>query len=639
MSETLSSSPVTALSHERLLQILRGGEPPSKLLTLTELTGERDLWERWSREITGPLPWDHTLSREAEDEIDRRLATALLSDRFSPAEPATDFVRDALPTAGARTLDRDEIALYLDEMGLSSRLDIHWSSQSSRSSATKRIAVVGAGISGIAMAVRLKRLGLPFTVFESGSSVGGTWRWSIYPGCGVDVASHYYSYSFDPNPDWTRYYARQPEIHEYLRGVADRAGLAEHLRLNTQVTSLRWDEDARVWRVGVQRGGHHESETFDAVVVAVGHLTLAKMPDVLGLDSFRGDVVHTSDWREGIDGTGQDVVVVGGGASANQVAPALAEHARSVTIVQRSAHWVLGSRNHTLSVPAEERWLLRHVPAYHRWFRARTALGQTDFSRPAQLIDPAWTAPGSVSAANAAARRRLVEYLTAAVDGRRDLVEAVTPDYPPFTKRMLRDNGWYAALLKPNVRLVRGQIQRVDRHAVVDSHGERHRADLLVFATGYDVGKLVHSVEIHGRRGVTLRDAWGDDDPRAHLGVTVPDFPNLFVMYGPNTNPGTGGSIVHIAETQSSYIADVLRTMVEERIGALEVRADAVDDYYLGLDRALRPMVWANRPGENWYANRRGRITSHMPWTNADYRARTTSWRIDQFDVSPEVGS
>ncbi|MGJ9412741.1 flavin-containing monooxygenase [Aeromicrobium sp. CF4.19] len=527
--------------------------------------------------------------------------------------------------------------LLLKEMALSTEDEVLWSTGRPPEAGDFHVVIIGGGSSGITAARRLRRLGIPFTILESAPAFGGTWLHNSYPGCGVDIASHYYSFSFAPNPHWSKFYAKQPEILAYLQEAARDSGITENTRFGSRVSSATYDQGAQGWVVcGTDASGESFKVVGDVVISAAGLLGVPHVPDYPGIERFTGEVVHAAQWRDDIDLDGRRVALVGTGASANQIGPAIAADVEQLTIYQRTAHWITGVDNYLTSVSEGEHWLLENVPAYARWFRARTLLSQNDVNRQAQLVDPEWTGEhDTISAENEQARAELTAYIRAELGDRQDLVSAVVPDYPPFSKRMLRDNGWYRMLRRPNVELVPGARELAfDGGDVVGPDGVRRPTDVCVLATGFQASRMLASYEVTGRGGQTIRDSWGEDDPRAHLGMTVPDFPNFFVMYGPNTNIATGGSLIFQAETWSRYIVEAIKTMIERQWSELEVRPEAMERYNRSLDERLAGMVWSVTSAGTWYRNRHGRVTTNMPWTTLEYWEMTRRVDLDDYVVT-----
>jgi 4-hydroxyacetophenone monooxygenase len=330
--------------------------------------------------------------------------------------------------------------------------------------------------------------------------------------------------------------------------------------------------------------------------------------------------------------------VVGTGASAMQIVPAIADQVGELTVVQRSPQWVAPNANYFRPVGEDIHRLMEQVPFYHSWIRFRLAWINNDKVHASLQRDPDWPHQDrSLNATNDGHRQFFTRYLTEQLAGREDLIEQVLPDYPPFGKRMLLDNGWYAALKKPTVELVTDGVTEVTETGVRTSSGREIDADVLVFATGFEAQRLLHPLDIRGRGGVSVRDVWGDDDAYAYLGITTPGFPNLFLMYGPNTNLGHGGSYIHIAECQVRYITDLVRTMVDQGLGAVECREDVCAEYNRRVDEAHERMIWSHRGMDTWYRNAKGRVVTNSPWRVVDYWQLTHSADLSDFVVEPAV--
>ncbi|KAA0018399.1 flavin-containing monooxygenase [Antrihabitans cavernicola] len=627
-------------THEELLAALADGELASELLTLCELTDDATLAKRWSAYITGASPWEHEFPDEIAHEIREQLATAILAESVA-TQPSSDLVDVLLDHAVGSPIPKPEHLFMRKEMRLNTVDEVDWTDGRPEGADSFSVLIIGSGLSGIAAARRLHRLGINFEVVEKGDASGGTWHHNTYPGCGVDIASHYFSYSFAPNSQWSRYYAKQPEILAYLRNCVTDAGMQDHFTFNTEVLSANWQDDENLWLVTTRStDGELRHIRANVVISAAGLLDRPSTPDFPGLADFGGAAFHAAEWDHSVDLAGKRVALVGTGASANQIGPNIVDVVDKLTVFQRSAHWNVGIKNYGQNVTEGEKWLLANVPAYGRWFRARTLLSQNDVMRPAQEVDPTWSSEdGSISAENARMREVLTDYIKDELGDHQDLLPKALPDYPPFTKRMLRDNGWYRMMRRDNVEVVPARGLRFESDAMIDDDGVRHPVDIAVFATGFEASKMLASYSVYGREGVSIRDIWGDDDPRAYLGMAVPRFPNFFVMYGPNTNIGTGGSIFGQAENWSRYIVDLVATMVEQNVTVTEVTDEACTAYNERLDNRLAQMIWSVSAGGTWYRNSSGRVTTNMPWTSFEYWAMTQDVVLDDFELTPAFDS
>jgi 4-hydroxyacetophenone monooxygenase len=482
------------------------------------------------------------------------------------------------------------------------------------------VVIIGCGMSGILTAVRLMQAGFPVQIIEKNDGPGGTWRENTYPGARVDVGSHFYSYSFEPTDQWTEYFSQQPELLAYFERVVSDRGIREHVRFGTEVTGATWSEDEKTWAVHLDDGG---TITASALVAAVGQLNRPHIPDLPG--EFAGPSFHTARWDHEVDVSGKDVVMIGAGATGFQVAPAIAEDVKSLTVIQRTAQWMFPNVGYHNPVPAAETWAMRNLPHYDRWFRFLVLWGGCDGGLAAAEVDPNWEPQQqSVSEINDFARQMFTEWIVSQVPDRPDLIEKVVPDYPATGKRTLQDNGsWLKALTRDNVELVRAGVDRLEADAVVDSDGTRHPADVVVWATGFQPNDFMLPLSIVGRDGVDLRQMWAGK-PQAHLGVDVPGFPNFFMMYGPGTNLASGGSIILASECEVAYVVACLTRLARERGRAIEVTQAAYDDYNARLQAEMSTKVWASPHIEhNYYVSDQGDVVTLNPFRIVDYWAWT----------------
>ena len=492
------------------------------------------------------------------------------------------------------------------------------------------VVIIGCGMSGLLAAIRLDQAGFPFVVVEKNPGPGGTWFENRYPGARVDVGSHFYSYSFEPADHWTEFFSRQPELQAYFERVMEDRGIREHVRFGVEAVAATYDDASRTWTVTLDDGSALEAR---AVVCAVGQLNRPAVPDVPG--EFAGPAFHTARWPDDVDLTGKDVVMVGAGATGFQVAPAIADQVRSLTVLQRTAQWMFPNPGYHDAVGPGVGWAIQHLPFYGRWFRFLTLWPGCDAGLAAAKVDPGWAPQEqSVSEVNDLVRVMFTEWITSQVDGDPDLVAKVVPPYPPTAKRTLQDNGsWLKALTRDNVELVRSGVSRLEPDAVVDADGVRHPADVLVWATGFRANDFLVPMTVRGRDGVDLREHWGSR-PRAHLGVTVPDFPNFFMLYGPATNLASGGSIILASECEVSYVMACLRMLVEAGADTVEPTRAAYDDYYARTQAEVRTMVWASPYiGHGYYQNEDGEVNGLNPWRLVDYWAWTRDPDPTDFEV------
>ncbi len=467
------------------------------------------------------------------------------------------------------------------------------------------VVVIGCGESGLLAGIRLKQANIPFTIIEKNAGPGGTWWENSYPGARVDVANHFYCYSFEPSNDWSHYFAEQPELRAYFETVLARHQLDENVRWQTEVVSATWNADDETWRVIVRDKGGTESEIrARAVITAVGQLNRTALPDIEGADTFEGGpAFHSAAWDHSVDLTGKRVALIGaGGASGFQIAPAIADRVAHLTVFQRTAQWMFppNPMYHDSVPDGGVRWAMNHLPYYNRWYRFLILWPGADKGLEAARADPSYTHPDdpnyAVSEMNAMARLMFTDWITTQVGDDQELLSKVVPDYPATGKRTLQDNGtWLTTLRRDDVELVRTPpIERITPHAVVTADGASHEVDVIVYATGFRATEVLYPMTITGRDGVDLRTSWGGERPSAYLGITVPGFPNFFMLYGPGNHLAHGGSLIFNSELQMRYINTCLADMIENGWTTIEPTQAATEEWHRKHQAEINTMVWAH---------------------------------------------
>jgi cation diffusion facilitator CzcD-associated flavoprotein CzcO len=480
-----------------------------------------------------------------------------------------------------------------------------------------RIAIIGAGHSGLCMAMRLKQAGLhEFVILEKAATLGGTWRDNTYPGASCDAPSFLYSFSFAQKTDWSRRFAWQSELLGYSTELAIRHGLLPHCRFNAEVTRVAYDDTANAWTLTCADG---TAIVADFVVAGVGQLNRPSTPALPGLESFAGVQFHSAQWNHGVDLAGKRIVVIGNAASAVQFVPQIAPLAARLTIFQRSANWLM-PRKDRLYAPRTQRLLTRFpglAKLYHdaQWlFFGEMQL--TPLMKQVRLVQ-------------ALARWKSLAHLRRQV---RDpaLRAKLVPDYPIGAKRVLFNDDYYPALSRPNVELVTDGIERIEPAGVRSKTGQLHAADLIIFATGFKSTDFLAPMQITGRGGRDLRQEWAKG-ARAYLGVTVTGFPNFFMLYGPNTNLGHNSILVMI-EAQVGYILDALGKMQARGLRRIDVRSEVLDAYNRDLQQDLARSVWATT-GASWYKLADGTITNNWPHSTIRYRRLLRAANLEDYET------
>lgn len=481
--------------------------------------------------------------------------------------------------------------------------------------APPRVAIIGTGFAGLGMAIRLLQAGYTeVTLFEKSDRVGGTWRDNTYPGSGCDVPSHLYSFSFEPKADWTRRFSEHGEILEYIEHCVRKYELAPHIRFNAEVAGARFDEGAALWRLTFRDGSTHEAEIL---VTGTGQLNRPLYPKLPGLEHFRGRQFHSARWDHGYDLKGKRVGVIGNGASAIQFIPRIAPQVDRLTILQRTANWMVPKPDRAYT--AFDHWMFRNVSGWRRLYRAWIyAMLEMRFFAFSQ---------GSLlgKALEASCRR----YIRRSVADPR-LREVLTPDYAIGCKRILISNDYYEAVQRPNVGIVTDAIERVEADAIVTISGERIEADALIFATGFETTGFLAPMEIRGAGGRSLAEAW-KSGAEAFRGVAVAGFPNLFLLYGPNTNLGHN-SIIFMIECQVRYILQCLETLRTRELRWLDVRPEAMTRYNGEVQARLRNSVWS-AGCDSWYKTAEGKITNNWPRFTVSYWREMREPDLREYEV------
>ncbi|BCW87303.1 4-hydroxyacetophenone monooxygenase [Alphaproteobacteria bacterium SO-S41] len=496
-----------------------------------------------------------------------------------------------------------------------------------------KVLIIGAGMSGILTALRLKQAGVDFQIVEKNPNFGGTWLENLYPGCRVDNPSHMYSYSFEDNHVWPYLFSTQPVLLAYFQGVAKRHDLAKHVRFDTHVNEARFDEAANEWRVTVTgKDGKQEVLTATAVVSAVGQLNQPNYPAIEGVGAFKGPTFHSARWDHSVELKGKDVAVIGTGASAFQFVPAIAPDVAHMSLFQRTPPWLSPTLDYHNKTDDGMNWLIQNLPFYDKWYRFWLFWMGTDGVYEAMKIDPEWAdRKDAVSPLNHELRTMFTEMVKMQLHDRPDLIDKVIPDYPLGGKRMVRDNGvWLDALKRENVDLVTDKIARIVAEGVETADGKLHKADVLIYGTGFKASSFLDTYKVVGRGGKELHEEWAGD-ARAYLGMTAPGFPNFFILYGPNTNIVVNGSIIFFSECSVRYVVGALDLLAETGAATMEVKKDVHDAFNARVDEGNAKMAWGSPNVMSWYKNALGRVSQNWPFPNVEYWQATLKPNPDDF--------
>jgi 4-hydroxyacetophenone monooxygenase len=614
-----------------LREALDAANLPTLLMVMVQLTGD----DGWMSDRFAPAPIvapegslfpDDSGNYRPEIAEEIRTAAFELLTRLRdtqaelPGPPTLEKMTEMMSFSVAEPVASDYAAMLMEETRFVDR-DEQWRKPLTdllerRALGDFNVIVVGAGMSGICVAAKLKDAGIPFTVLEKNAAVGGTWYENTYPDCGVDTPNHFYSYSFERNPNWSGYFSKRDELFDYFERCADQFGIRDAIRLETEVVRMRYDESKGQWRVDVKTpDGTEETLTATVVISAVGQLNRPNMPDIDGIDTYLGPLFHSARWRHDVDLEGKRVAVIGAGCSAVQLLPKTAEIAASVSVFQRTPHWLSPNENYYRPVEQGLIWALNHIPYYGEWHRARMIFGFADRTWPAVNADPSWPHPErAMNELNDGMREAITAYIKEQLGDRQDLAPKCTPDFPVFGKRLVIDNTWYPTIARDNVELVTEGIARITPEGIETVDGRLHTVDAIVVATGFKSNLFLWPMEIVGRSGVSLADRWGDY-PRAFQGAAVPDYPNLFCLYGPNTNIVHGGSIIYQVECQVHYVMQCLVHMIEKQLRSMEVREEVNDEYNDRVQAISATLAWGHPGVQSWYKNSQGHVVNNSPFS------------------------
>ncbi|KDN17654.1 flavin-containing monooxygenase [Amycolatopsis rifamycinica] len=477
-----------------------------------------------------------------------------------------------------------------------------------------KVVIVGTGFSGLGQAIQLEKAGIrDYVILEKADEVGGTWRDNSYPGCACDVQSHMYSFSYEQNPDWSRSFSPQPEIFDYLKGVADKYRLREKIRFGVELTGAHWDERERRWTATTKDGREFVAQFL---VSGVGGLHIPQIPELPGIANFRGQTWHSARWNHEYDLRGKRVAVVGTGASAVQFVPKIAPDVAELTLFQRTPPWIMPKPDHAM--PSWARTLFKRVPGTQRayrnalyWLLEARAIGFNGH-------------PAIMKAGELIAKRNIAK-------GIKDptLRRKVTPDYTMGCKRVLISNDYYPALARPNVDVVTDGVKEVKAHSIVDSAGVEHEVDAIIYGTGFKVTDALEYLDITGVDGRNLAKEWATEGMRTHKGITVSGFPNLFFLLGPNTALGHN-SVVFMIESQSRYVVDAIKLADSRGAAALDVRPGVQDEFQREIQDKLVKGVWTQGGCKSWYLDAQG--VNRTIWPGFTWRYWLETRKVDPAD-------
>jgi 4-hydroxyacetophenone monooxygenase len=587
------------------------------------------------RPLRGGAMFIPTLAHEHRARLKEIALAHLLKGPHPPAPaPSLNEITALLDLFGAPAKSSSAAKLAFEELAFQDTpRPVVWSTrQTPQTLAAYKVMIVGAGISGMAVGLKLKALGIPFEIIERQDGVGGTWRLNDYPEARVDISNFVYQFKFE-NHAWPGSFASQPEILAYLEAIARKYDLMDAIRTRTEVVAAAWDESALEWVVTLR--GPDGAETISRtwfLLSASGLFSTPKIPDIPGAETFQGKMFHTTAWDHNYDFAGRRVALIGAGSSGAQLMPRLARDAAQLTVFQRTPNWVLPVEGYHAKVTPEQRFLLDNMPYYWNWFCYAAFLGDLQIE-PIQTHDPDWqSAGGQVSERNDRLRDFLSGYLRRKIGHREDLVAKCLPQYPPAARRLVIDNGWYDALLRDSVELVTDAISEITQTGIKTVDGSMRDFDLIVMGLGFNTSAYLAPVRYQGRNGQTPGQLWAADGARAYLGSTMPGFPNFFMFYGPN-GQARAGSFQGWADICARYVAQIIVSLVERGARRIEVCEAAYADYNARLDAAMTRMIWGEGGAGSYYLNEHGRSGVNMPWTVDEFYLWMMAPDLSNFEI------
>jgi 4-hydroxyacetophenone monooxygenase len=622
------SRQLQSASDSKLQAVLEAAHPMVLLGMLYHATGDETLRQVKTTRIPGALmdaPW--VVDPDSLKTL-RAKAFALLKGYRDgtievPAQYSEERLLKAMSLVADQPVPAEEYGFWLEELAIDPALREHqWERQpESKALSGFKVLVMGAGLGGLNAAIQLKKAGFNFQVLDKNPGVGGTWHQNRYPGARVDIPSRVYSHTCAMDYDFDHLFAPQKENERYTNWLADHFGIREHLRLSTEVLSLRWLEESGTWEVLIRNAQGEQERLFaNAVISAVGFLDRPALAEFPGMKQFKGPIFHTTTFDSTLELADKRVAVIGTGASGMQLVPDLQPLVKHLSIFQRSPGWVLSMPGYRDPLPDDVRWLDRNVPYYRHWTRFSLAWAFGDhLLYDLWSVDPQWKDPDSLNAANFRVRERLVSYLKEKVGHRPDLLEKLLPRYPPLSKRYIVDNGWFEAVQKENVELIADDpIDHFTETAIITQSGRSVAIDVAVLATGFRANQFFWPMQIRGRGNVTVDELWAKDGARAFWGITIARLPNFFCLYGPNTNPKSTG-VVPYGEFQVRYALKCLGAMVINNWKSIEVRPEAFEAHNRIVDERNATSIFLDKRQKSYYTNEFGRSSVACPWASFEY--------------------
>jgi 4-hydroxyacetophenone monooxygenase len=621
------------ISKQTLESALDSASFPVVAALLVHFTGDISILEKLPRPNQAVLGEIQGFLSEDDKQIIKKIALKEISKFFSNHEvndiyvPSNEELNKMMSFVVGENVSPDYIPMMLRDLNITSQ-DLKLSSVTSKPSL--EVLIIGAGMSGILAAIKLAERGIKFKIYEKNINLGGTWFENRYPGARVDIANHFYSYSFEENHQWSEHFSQQPELLDYFKRCFDKYDIQKNTYFETQVTDMKFDDETKLWEVTSIHNKKSNKEVINIVLSCVGQLNQPKIPDIEGMDEFQGNMFHSSKWPDDDVIAGKKVAVVGSGASAFQIVPSIAKYCEKLTIFQRSPPWMFPNPKYHEQVDEEKKWLLENLPFYSRWYRFLLFYPGSDQLLDSLFVDPLWKdRSDSINQQNDEMRKLFTSAMLAQIS-KKSLIDKVIPNYPPFGKRMLQDNGaWLEALHLPNVTLLAEGVEQMNSRGIIGLEKE-HEFDTVVFATGFKAQDFFDPINIDCGSG-SFKSIY-EDSPVSYLGITFSSIPNFFAMYGPGTNLAHAGSIIFNSECQINYICSAIEHMLNNDYKVIKVKPKIEKQYQDRFDKRHKKMVWQHANVLSWYQNSKGKVVTTSPWRLVEYWNWTNNFNADEYD-------
>ena len=621
------------ISKQTLESALDSASFPVVAALLVHFTGDISILEKLPRPNQAVLGEIQGFLSEDDKQIIKKIALKEISKFFSNHEvndiyvPSNEELNKMMSFIVGENVSPDYIPMMLRDLNITSQ-DLKLSSVTTKPSL--EVLIIGAGMSGILAAIKLAERGIKFKIYEKNINLGGTWFENRYPGARVDIANHFYSYSFEENHQWSEHFSQQPELLDYFKRCFDKYDIQKNTYFETQVTDMKFDDETKLWEVTSIHNKKSNKEVINIVLSCVGQLNQPKIPDIKGMDEFQGNMFHSSKWPDDDVIAGKKVAVVGSGASAFQIVPSIAKYCEQLTIFQRSPPWMFPNPKYHEQVDEEKKWLLENLPFYSRWYRFLLFYPGSDQLLDSLFVDPSWKdRSDSINQQNDEMRKLFTSAMLAQISNK-SLIDKVIPNYPPFGKRMLQDNGaWLEALHLPNVTLLAEGVEQMNSRGIIGLEKE-HEFDTVVFATGFKAQDFFDPINIDCSSG-SFKSIY-KDSPVSYLGITFSSIPNFFAMYGPGTNLAHAGSIIFNSECQINYICSAIEHMLNNDYKVIKVKPKIEKQYQDRFDKRHKKMVWQHANVSSWYQNSKGKVVTTSPWRLVEYWNWTNNFNADEYD-------